>query len=118
MADERETRHRQRQQDAEKHEGRPFLLTARVAQVCQKKGCFFIAQSGADSVRISFEKYGFFIPTDSGGKQVTLAGVFSSKPISAEQAEHLAEDLGETPAEDIPAFEYSIVATGVRIYKG
>lgn len=102
---------------SDQYQGQEVLVETRIAKVCQKKGCFFIAQSGADSVRITFEDYGFFIPTDSGGKQVTLAGVFSRKPVSAEQAKHLAEDLGEKVAEDAPAFEYSIVATGVKIYK-
>ena len=103
--------------NSDQYQGREVLVETRIAKVCQKKGCFFIAQSGADSVRITFEDYGFFIPTDSGGKQVTLAGTFSRKPVTAEQAEHLAEDLGEAPAENVPAFEYSIVATGIRIYK-
>ena len=103
--------------DSEQYQGKEVLLETRIAKVCQKKGCFFIAQSGADSVRITFEDYGFFIPTDSGGKTVMLAGVFSRKPVSAEQAAHVAEDLGETPAGDAPAFEYSLVATGIKIYK-
>lgn len=103
--------------NSDQYQGQEVLVETRIAKVCQKKGCFFIAQSGADSVRITFEDYGFFIPTDSGGKQVMLAGVFSRKPVSAEQAKHLAEDLGEKVAEDAPAFEYSIVATGVKIYK-
>ena len=103
--------------NSDAYQGQEVLVETRIAKVCQKKGCFFIAQSGADSVRITFEDYGFFIPTDSGGKQVMLAGVFSRKPVSAEQAEHLAEDLGEKVAEDAPAFEYSIVATGIKIYK-
>lgn len=100
------------------YQDKEVLVDTRIAKVCQKKGCFFIAQSGADSVRISFENYGFFIPTDSAGKQATLAGVFSRKPVSKEQSDHLAEDLGENPAEEAPAFEYSIVAKGIRIYKG
>lgn len=103
--------------NSDQYQGKEVLLETRIAKVCQKKGCFFIAQSGADSVRITFEDYGFFIPTDSGGKQAMLAGVFSRKPISAEQAKHLAEDLGEKAVEEVPAFEYSIVATGIRIYK-
>lgn len=103
--------------NSDQYQGKEVFVETRIAKVCQKKGCFFIAQSGADSVRITFEDYGFFIPTDSGGKQAMLAGVFSRKPISAEQAKHLAEDLGEKAAEEIPAFEYSIVATGIKIYK-
>ena len=99
------------------YEGRDVLLQTRIAKVCQKKGCFFIAQHGADSVRVTFKDYGFFIPSDSGGKTVTLAGTFSRKPLSAEQAAHLAEDLGEAPPENPPAFEYAIVATSVAIPK-
>jgi hypothetical protein len=103
--------------DSSRYEGQDILLTTRIARVCQKKGCFFIAQHGADSVRVTFKDYGFFIPSDSGGKTVTLAGTFSRKPLSPEQARHLAEDLGEAPPENPPAFEYAIVATSVSIPK-
>lgn len=105
-------------ENSEHYEGEAVMVETRIAKVCQKKGCFFIAQHGADSVRVTFADYGFFIPTDSGGKTVTLAGTFSRKPISKEQADHIAEDLGEAPAETVPAFEYAIVATGVSIPKG
>ena len=94
-----------------RYEGEDVLLTTRIAKVCQKKGCFFVAQHGADSVRVTFKDYGFFIPSDSGGKTVTLAGTFARKPLSPEQAAHLAEDMGEAPPENPPAFEYAIVAT-------
>lgn len=104
--------------DSEAYEGKSVLVETRIAKVCQKKGCFFIAQDGADSVRVTFEDYGFFIPTDSGGKTVTLAGTFSRKPLDKAEADHVAEDLGEAPAENPPAFEYAIVATGVSIPKG
>ena len=99
------------------YEGKDVLLTTRIAKVCQKKGCFFVAQHGADSVRVTFKDYGFFIPSDSGGKTVTLAGTFARKPLSPEQAAHLAEDMGEAPPENPPAFEYAIVATSVAIPK-
>lgn len=103
--------------DSEKYQDSEVLVSTRIAKVCQKKGCFFVAQEGADSVRISFKNYGFFIPTDSGGKQATLAGVFSRKPMSREQAEHYAQDLGEAAPDAVPAYEYTIVASGIRIYK-
>ena len=75
------------------YEGRDVLLTTRIAKVCQKKGCFFVAQHGADSVRVTFKDYGFFIPSDSGGKTVTLAGTFARKPLSPEQAAHAGIDF-------------------------
>ena len=101
--------------NAESMQGQEVVVKTRVAKVCQKKGCFFIAQEGANSARITFKDYGFFIPSDAGGKEVTLAGTFSRKPVSAEQAAHYAEDLGEEPAVNAPAWEYAIVATSVSI---
>lgn len=98
--------------------GQPVVVSTRVAKVCQKKGCFFIAQEGDAIARISFKDYGFFVPTDSAGKTVVLAGVFSRQALSAERAQHLAEDLGEQPAEPLTAgFEFAIEATSVRIPK-
>src|SRR5210317_1608769 len=38
--------------------GRPVRVIARVSEVCQKKGCFFIAQEGISVMRISFKDYG------------------------------------------------------------
>ena len=95
--------------------GEAVLVETRIAKVCQKKGCFFVAQHGADTVRVTFADYGFFIPTDSGGKTVTLAGTFSRKPLSKAEADHVAADLGEAPPATAPDFEYAIVATSVAI---
>ena len=97
--------------------GRQVMVETRIAKVCQKKGCFFVAAEGASSARITFKDYSFFIPTDSGGKTATVLGVFSRQPISKEQAEHYAADLGEAEAPDADQFEYSIVATAIKLPK-
>ena len=91
------------------------MVETRIAKVCQKKGCFFVAQQGASTARVTFKDYGFFIPTDSGGKTVVLLGTFSRKSVSKEQAEHYAADLGETAAAKPEKFEYSIVASAVKV---
>jgi hypothetical protein len=96
--------------------GDQMLIETEVQQVCQKKGCFFIARDGETVARVRFQDYGFFIPTDSAGKTVTLAGTVSRVELSPEQAAHFAEDLGEAAADDTMAgFEYQIMATAVRI---
>jgi hypothetical protein len=96
--------------------GQEVRVSTRIAKVCQKKGCFFIATEGDAWARITFADYGFFIPTDSGGKQVTLVGAFSRQELTQEQAAHYKKDLGEQPSEkDVAPFEYSIVATSVLI---
>lgn len=101
-------------------DGEVVRVTTRVAKVCQKKGCFFVATEGAASARVTFADYGFFVPTDSAGKQVTLVGKRDRVELSPERAAHYAEDLGEEVAPNAeppsaPVFEDSIVATSVLI---
>jgi len=91
------------------------VVVARVSEVCQKKGCFFIAKDGAATVRVSFKDYGFFMPTDIGGRRVTLVGELTRHNVSAEQAAHLKEDLGSDDAAVSEGLQYEIVATAVRV---
>jgi hypothetical protein len=95
--------------------GKSVAVEARVSKVCQKKGCFFIAQDGATVVRVSFKDYSFFVPTDIGGRQVTLLGELQLKEVSAEQAEHYAADVGAENAGIAPGPQFEIVATAVRV---
>lgn len=100
-------------------DGKDVKIATEVVQVCRKKGCFFIAREGEATARVTFRDYEFFIPTDSAGKQVVLAGTFQRRAITAEQAAHFAEDLGETPPADLEdGFEYAIVADAIRIPRG
>lgn len=95
--------------------GKTFLVETRIAKVCQKKGCFFIAQQNQHVVRVSFRDYGFFIPTDSSGKVVTLAGELIEKEVSEKQAAHFNADLN-SDSESVSAGKvYEIVAESVRI---
>jgi hypothetical protein len=99
------------------HLTKPFQVEARIAKVCQKKGCFFIAQQKQHILRVSFRDYGFFIPTDSSGKTVTLAGELVQKELSSEQVAHFKADLKSDTAMVIPGMVYEIVADSVKIPK-
>ena len=101
--------------DDQKYLDQEVLVATRIAKVCQKKGCFFVAQEGPSTARVTFKDYGFFIPTDSSGKNVVLLGTFSRKSVSKEQAEHYAADLGETAKSTPEKFEYSIIASAIKI---
>ncbi len=95
---------------------RQVNVSARVAKVCQKKGCFFVAQDGAAIARVTFVDYSFFVPTDSGGKDVTIVGTFGKRTISEEQARHYARDEGADAASVTgEQSEYAIVATSVVV---
>jgi hypothetical protein len=105
-------------EQADQHDGQQVFVKASVAKVCQKKGCFFIARDGDDYARVTFVDYSFFVPTDSGGKAVTIVGTFSKTVIGEEKARHYAEDACDDPrAISGPQAEYGIVATSVIIPK-
>lgn len=101
--------------DGGSYVGQSVRVVARVAEVCQKKGCFFIAQEGSSVVRVSFKDYGFFVPSDISGKRVAFVGEVIVREVTADEASHYAEDLGtaESPVE--PGKVYEIVATSVRV---
>lgn len=101
--------------DGGRHTGQSVRVTARVAEVCKKKGCFFIAQEGSSVVRISFKDYGFFVPTDISGKTVTFVGEVVAREVTVDEAEHYAEDLGAADTPLAPGKVYEIVATSVRV---
>jgi len=101
--------------NGDSYQGKQVLVETRIAKVCQKKGCFFIAQEGEVTARVSFEDYGFFVPTDSGGKSVILLGTYSRQAVSSAEAEHFSSDLGEPTSTDPSEFEHSIIATAVAI---
>ena len=99
------------------HQGKTLVIKTRVAKVCQKKGCFFIAQQGRHALRVSFKDYGFFVPTDIGGKTVTLLGELVERTLTAEQAAHFNQDAGAADA-FASGTVYEIVATAVSVPKG
>jgi hypothetical protein len=101
--------------ESSSHLAKPFQVEARIAKVCQKKGCFFIAQQDEHILRVSFRDYGFFIPTDSSGKTVTLAGELIQKEMSKEQLAHFKADLKSETDILKSGVVYEIVADSVRI---
>lgn len=100
----------------ERYMGREVEVSTRIAKVCQMKGCFFIAAEGAHSLRVSFLDYGFFVPTDSASKRVTLNAELVAKRLSVDEAAHMNEDLGGGSAL-AAGVSYELVAAAVRIPK-
>lgn len=98
----------------ETYEDKIFAVTATVKKVCQKKGCFFIAQQDNNVIRVAFKDYGFFVPTDIGNRSVTMIGELSRREISDSEAKHLSADLGEKGSIQ-SGILYEIIATSVRV---
>lgn len=74
-------------------------VTAKVAEVCQKKGCWMMLTDGNVSMRITFKDYGFFMPKDIAGKTIIAEGLVTEEIILEKDARHYAEDAGKTKAE-------------------
>ena len=45
--------------------GKEVRVSATITQVCQAKGCFFIAMQDGNWARITFRDYAFFVPTNT-----------------------------------------------------
>ncbi|MEM1438872.1 MAG: DUF4920 domain-containing protein [Pseudomonadota bacterium] len=103
--------------DSDRYADTDVQVTTKVKQVCQKKGCFFVAQAGGHVVRVSFKDYSFFVPTDISGKTVTLHGTLKRHELTQAQAEHFSKDAGE-PGAFKPGWQYEIVAVSVRVPRG
>lgn len=99
----------------------PVCVSAKVVDVCQKKGCWMILTDGEHSVRVTFKDYAFFVPKDIVGKTVQAQGVIGETVLSEADARHYAEDAGAS-AEEIEAIvgdqkEWNMVANVVFIAK-
>jgi hypothetical protein len=104
--------------DPDEFAGKSVIFSGRIEEVCQKKGCWMEVVSGdpASRIRVTFKDYGFFVPKDSHGMMVRAEGVFETKVLSKEDAEHLAgEGANIVPNEDGTATELAFVASGVEL---
>ncbi len=96
--------------------GKQLALETKVSKVCQKKGCFFIAQHAGKTIRVTFKDYSFFVPTDIAGREVTLVGELIQNEVSDAQAAHLSKDLGEKGSVK-RGVQYQLVASSVKVPK-
>jgi len=95
----------------------PILLRGRLADVCQKKGCWTILKDGDAHIRVRFLDYGFFLPRDAVGNEALAEGRVTVRTISQKEARHYeAEASGGNPGSIRgPQREVAFTASGVRL---
>jgi hypothetical protein len=78
---------------------------------CHERG------SGVSSCRVTFEDYGFFVPTDSAGSRARLEGVMNVRRLEPGLVSHLEAEGASFPKKDPDgsAEEARFVATGVEL---
>ncbi|MFY0630582.1 MAG: DUF4920 domain-containing protein [Flavobacteriaceae bacterium] len=94
-----------------------------IEEVCSKKGCWMKLPAGEtdETIMVRFKDYGFFMPLDSNGKEVIVAGKAFVKETSVDELKHYAEDAGKS-ADEIakitePKMELAFEANGVLMKK-
>ena len=84
---------------ADKYDGQSVAIEAVANDVCSKKGCWMTLSSdavGDETVRVTFQDYGFFVPLDSTGKTARLQGTFEKKVVPIEDVKHYLKTPAST----------------------
>lgn len=71
-----------------------------IKEVCSSKGCWMkLSLNETDETMVRFKDYGFFMPLDSKGKEVIVAGIAFVKQTSIKELQHYAKDAGKSKEE-------------------
>jgi hypothetical protein len=104
--------------NADKYHGKTVKLIGKIADVCQREGCWLVLSDGERTIRIKMKDHKFVVPKDSGNKVATVEGVIEKQELSEEMARHYAEEsAGKVDPSTIkgPQIVVGMVATGVHI---
>ena len=68
-----------------------------VVEVCQAKGCWMKLDLGEDKeVMVKFKDYGFFVPKDIVGRDVSVEGEAHKEVTTIDELKHYAADRGDS----------------------
>ncbi len=110
--------------DVEMYLGQPVTVEGTVREVCQEAGCWFTLDAGGGKlVRVTVPtdadgEYVFTVPKNVSGRRAVVSGTLKSASMSAEEAQHMAEDAGHELHEEHAAQaadEVRLEATGVLL---
>lgn len=102
----------------------PVKVKAKIAAVCQTKGCWFtLADTGLDRpVRVRMKDYAFIVPKNTADADAIIEGQITRRELTQEEIDHYMEDAKKhgVVADNAEAakYEYEFTATGIEIIKG
>ncbi len=101
----------------ERYADEPVLVRGRIAEVCQRRGCWTVLSEGDTTLRVRFKDYAFFLPKDCSGKQAYVEGVVKLETLSEKMARHYASESrdGDPSAIHGPQRVVGFTASGVRL---
>jgi len=97
-------------------------VTAKVIDVCPKKGCWMqLEMPDQSKVFVKMKDYGFFVPTAITGKTVVIDGEAKTIVTSVDELKHYAEDAKKSKEEIAaitePKKEIRLTANGILVMK-
>lgn len=95
-------------------------FTAKVLDVCPKKGCWIkLAIDDSTTAFVKMKDYGFFLPLSAIGKTVVIDGEVKMKKTSVSELRHYAEDAKKSKEEieaiTKPEKQVTVMAKGIVI---
>lgn len=95
-------------------------ITAKVLEVCPKKGCWLkLAVNDSTTAFVKMKDYAFFLPTAVKGKTIVLQGEALMKTTSVDELRHYAQDAkkskDEIAAINKPQTEIRFTAKGITV---
>lgn len=97
-------------------------ITAKVVDVCPKKGCWIeLEMPDKSKMMVKMKDYGFFVPTAITGKTVVIDGEAKAIVTSVDELKHYAEDAKKSKEEIAaitePKKEIRLTANGILVVK-
>jgi hypothetical protein len=95
-------------------------VTAKVLDVCPKKGCWIkLAVNDSTTAFVKMKDYAFFLPTAVKGKTIVLEGEATTFTTSVDELRHYAKDAKKSKAEieaiTEPKKEIRFLASGIQV---
>ena len=112
---------RQLLDDPEAYDGKTVTVEGRVADVCQKAGCWMVIADGADHMRVRMKDHDFSVAKDGTGSTARVHGQVVSRKLDPKEVEHFASEASEgavVPEDNAEGDTvYEMVASGVQMKK-
>jgi len=103
------------------YDGKTILVEGRVADVCQKAGCWLVLAEGDKSIRVRTKAHRFAVAKDGSGKTARIEGLIKSTKVDAKMVAHFESE--SVNKEIIPEKQagtdivFELIASGVAFKK-
>ncbi len=108
-------------QDPGQYDGKTVIVEGRIADVCQKAGCWLVLAEGDKSIRVRTKAHRFYVAKDATGQTARIEGLVKSTKVDAQRVAHFESEsvnkeiIPEKQAQSDMVFE--LIASGVSIKK-